>query len=280
MDIPFVRFACYPLGFIAYKMKLFNPLQGSILKRYPTGSILQFYGEHPDLYKKYAKLAFHPGIDIYMPKGTPVLAATDGKVVETKHDPYGYGKHIRIVSSKMDGFYYETIYGHLDEIKVAEKQMVKAGEIIGLEGNTGFVISGGTIYWGDAPGNLGVHIHFGARLLEDAKPDTAQIHYHSGDSYTLLSYNNGVYGYIDPLPMMLSEATNLTTMFTLIKQSQDAKEIWAIIDNKRFWVIDPITFEQGRKILWAGWEEIMIENPANYEYAGALILVSPDDPNI
>ena len=260
-------------------MILSNPLQGSTLKRYPLGSIFQGYGEHPELYKIYAKIAFHNGIDLYMPTGTQVLAATDGKVVEVKHDSGGYGKHIRIVSPKIDGFYHETIYGHLDEIKVAIGQEVKAKESIGIEGNTGFVISGDTVYWGNAPGNKGLHLHFGYRPLEDVRPDTGQIHYSSGDSYTIPFYDNGVYGYIDPLPM-LSEATNLTkTMFKLIKKSAEAKEIFAVIDNKRYWISDPITFEQGRKTLWAGWEEIEITDIMQYEYAGAIILFAPDDPN-
>ena len=54
-----------------------------------------------------------------------------------------------------------TVYCHLDEIAVEPGQVVKQGDLLGYEGNTGFVVSGGTQYWGDAPAGKGVHLHFG-----------------------------------------------------------------------------------------------------------------------
>ena len=259
-------------------MKLLNPLLGSKLIKYPEGSITQYYKENPALYKPFG-LAFHPGIDIYMPYGTPILAATDGKVVEIRDTPDGYGLHIRIVSPKIDGYYYETIYGHLSEILVSLKQIVKAGDMIGREGNSGFVVSGGVPFWGGSnPDKKGTHLHFGVRIFKDLEPNSGQIVFETGDTYTILDYNNGVWGYINALPMLIEEAIVNQNMFKLIKKTKDSKEVFAVLGNKRWWIADPISFEAGRKSLWSGWEEIEIDDIMKYEYISAIVLLQTDDP--
>ena len=40
-------------------------------------------------------------------------------------------------------------------------QRVKQGDFIGYGGYTGFVVSGTTEYWGNAPAGKGTHLHFG-----------------------------------------------------------------------------------------------------------------------
>lgn len=81
-------------------------------------------------YKKYG--GQHGGIDFSTKIGTPVLAAADG-VVTFAGD--FYGKTVRI--SHQDGF--DTLYGHLSKIDVANKQEVKRGDVIGEVGNTGTI---------------------------------------------------------------------------------------------------------------------------------------------
>lgn len=77
----------------------------------------------------------HDGMDIAVPIGTPLHAATSGVVNGggMGADPGGYGNYIQQLG---DGG--ETIqYGHLDEIYVSPGQYVNVGDVIGATGNTG-----------------------------------------------------------------------------------------------------------------------------------------------
>jgi len=104
-------------------------------------------------YKNYITCGFgprrwiwHMGIDIKLNKGDSVLAAFDGIVRVTKFDPRGFGWVV--VIRHPSGL--ETIYGHLMKILVETNQKVKAGELIGLGGNTGH--------------STGSHLHFETRF--------------------------------------------------------------------------------------------------------------------
>jgi murein DD-endopeptidase MepM/ murein hydrolase activator NlpD len=88
---------------------------------------------------------FHYGVDIKLYKGDPVCAAFDGVVRITKYDRRGFGNVVVI----RHPFGLETIYGHLSKIMVAPMQKVKAGDIIGLGGNSGR--------------STGSHLHFEIR---------------------------------------------------------------------------------------------------------------------
>lgn len=75
----------------------------------------------------------HEGIDIFAPKGTPLLAVTDGRIVSTGDRGLG-GKQVWL----RDGTFGKTIYyAHLDSIAVLEGRQVNRGETIGFVGNTG-----------------------------------------------------------------------------------------------------------------------------------------------
>ncbi len=76
---------------------------------------------------------FHAGMDFTAKQGTPIYATGDGKVIFADYATNGYGMHV-IVDH---GFDYETLYGHLSELKVRNGQKVKRGDVIGLVGNTG-----------------------------------------------------------------------------------------------------------------------------------------------
>lgn len=75
----------------------------------------------------------HKGIDIALKVGDPVKAAFSGKVRIAKYNPGGYGYYVVIRHD--NGL--ETVYGHLKRFTVKPGQRVKAGEVIGLGGNTG-----------------------------------------------------------------------------------------------------------------------------------------------
>ena len=89
----------------------------------------------------------HAGIDVKVYIGDTIRAAFDGKVRITKYDRRGYGYFV--VIRHPNGL--ETLYGHLSKIIAKEDAVVKAGDIIGLGGNTGR--------------STGSHLHFETRLL-------------------------------------------------------------------------------------------------------------------
>lgn len=76
--------------------------------------------------------AFHTGIDIDAPEGTPVRAAGDGIVTATNIGA-GYGRAITIDH----GHDVMTVYGHLSGSAVVPGEHVTRGQIIGYVGMTG-----------------------------------------------------------------------------------------------------------------------------------------------
>jgi peptidoglycan LD-endopeptidase LytH len=83
----------------------------------------------------------HTGIDLGGKRGTPIYAIEDGVIDRTKLQSNGA---LQIVMRGRSGskFYY----GHMDKVLISGGQRVKAGEVIGLMGDTG------------SPGS--VHLHF------------------------------------------------------------------------------------------------------------------------
>jgi murein DD-endopeptidase MepM/ murein hydrolase activator NlpD len=77
---------------------------------------------------------FHYGIDMAACRGTPVLAAADGIVIQAHSDP-GYGNTILISHNNK----YKTRYAHLDRMLVSVGQKVDQGMVIGKVGSTGHV---------------------------------------------------------------------------------------------------------------------------------------------
>lgn len=176
-------------------MKL--PFEGCVLKEYPAGSITQYFGENPSLYAKMG-MKGHNGIDLVAEHGTLMLAVEAGKVINVKDDPAGYGKHVRLISSRSyNGLNLEWTYGHCDDILVEVGMSVKEGEPIATMGNTGFVVSGKTPFWAFNP-YAGTHLHLGCRLVEKSAYGWA----YPGSKVKIRvpDYENGYKGAVDPLP--------------------------------------------------------------------------------
>jgi murein DD-endopeptidase MepM/ murein hydrolase activator NlpD len=76
--------------------------------------------------------AFHPGIDIEAPSGTPVRAAGDGTVSDARMGA-GYGREVTLDH----GHDVVTVYGHLSVIAVTPGERVTRGQVIGYVGQTG-----------------------------------------------------------------------------------------------------------------------------------------------
>ncbi|HEY7480137.1 MAG TPA: M23 family metallopeptidase [Gemmatimonadales bacterium] len=74
----------------------------------------------------------HPGLDIAVPVGTLVRASGGATVNQIGEDPE-YGLYVLLDHPEE----YQTMYGHLSRIIVTDGQIVEAGEVIGLSGNSG-----------------------------------------------------------------------------------------------------------------------------------------------
>lgn len=170
---------------------LILPLDNISLKKYPNGNIYQGFGENPDDYAPIGYPAGHPGWDIPTFEGDRVRAVCDGVIRFVEDNPTQLGgRSLRLLSKDVmpeTGTHIMAAYSHLKQILVKEGQYVNQGEVIGLEGNTGFVISGGTKYWGNAPAGKGVHLHYGI-LCVNVFEGTPNI----------LNYDNGTKGFVDP----------------------------------------------------------------------------------
>lgn len=75
----------------------------------------------------------HHGVDIFAPRGTPVLAAADGIVTRANETPVG-GNVVWMTDPRRNLRIY---YAHMDRSVVERRQRVEAGDVIGYVGNTG-----------------------------------------------------------------------------------------------------------------------------------------------
>ncbi len=92
------------------------------------------------------KRRFHYGIDLQLKTGDTVSTCFDGVVRLTKRSKsYGYVVVVRHYNG------LETLYAHLSKIIVQPNQIIKAGDAVGLGGNTGR--------------SFGSHLHWETRYL-------------------------------------------------------------------------------------------------------------------
>ena len=116
----------------------------NVLFRFPLpfGRLTSGYGMRDNPFTGDSE--FHRGIDLAAPLGTEVFAARDGTVARVGIDPV-MGNMI-IINHEAG---YQTIYGHLSEVRVRLNDELRSGMIIGTVGTTGY--------------STGPHLHFEVR---------------------------------------------------------------------------------------------------------------------
>ncbi len=97
---------------------------------------------------------FHSGVDIGGPNYGSIRASNSGRVIYTGWYG-GYGKVVIIDHGIVNGRPTTTLYAHMSSIKVGNGQNVTKGQVIGLEGTTGY--------------STGPHCHFEVRI--NGKPN-------------------------------------------------------------------------------------------------------------
>ena len=107
------------------------------------GRVGSSFGEREDPFN--GEGAFHAGIDIDAPYGTPVRATGDATVLDAGRVS-GYGREVVLDH----GHDMHTLYGHLSSIAVFPGQHVVLGQVIG--------------YVGDSGRSTGPHLHYEVRV--------------------------------------------------------------------------------------------------------------------
>lgn len=115
-----------------------KPIQGRITS--PFG-----WRTHPIFKSR----SFHSGVDIGGPNYGAIRASNSGKVIYAGWYG-GYGKVVIVEHGVVNGKPITTLYAHMSSIKVANGTKVQKGQILGLEGTTGY--------------STGPHCHFEVRV--------------------------------------------------------------------------------------------------------------------
>jgi murein DD-endopeptidase MepM/ murein hydrolase activator NlpD len=134
------------------------PAPGTAVFRWPLNkvTVTQWFGG-TEFAKRNASVyggrAYHPGIDMSTPRGTPIYAPLSGTVRATGNTDavpgcYSWGKWTLI--DHPNGL--STLYAHQDVLSVTPGQKVTTGDIVGYTGNTGF--------------STGPHLHFTVYVSE------------------------------------------------------------------------------------------------------------------
>jgi murein DD-endopeptidase MepM/ murein hydrolase activator NlpD len=118
------------------------PLLNIVITQYFGGT--EFAARNASVY---GGRAYHPGVDMGAPRGTPILGPLTGTVRATGNTDavpgcYSWGKWTLI--DHANGL--STLYAHQDVLGVKAGQKVNTGDVIGYVGNTGF--------------STGPHLHF------------------------------------------------------------------------------------------------------------------------
>lgn len=96
----------------------------------------------------YRRGRYHNGIDLDLEVGDTIRAAFSGKIRYAKWNDGGFGN--LVIIRHYNGL--ETFYAHMSKLLVMPDQEVKAGDVIGLGGNTGR--------------SFGAHLHFEVRFYD------------------------------------------------------------------------------------------------------------------
>jgi murein DD-endopeptidase MepM/ murein hydrolase activator NlpD len=128
-------------------IEIHDPRTGKVIKDlkitavWPVSGVVTLeFGESDFPYQIY-----HTGIDIANPQhqiGDPITPFMEGTVIFAGESPIGLGKHVIIDH----GDNITSFYGHMSAVYAIKGQKVKPGDVIGLEGESG---------WSTGP-----HVHF------------------------------------------------------------------------------------------------------------------------
>lgn len=96
------------------------------------------------------RVTMHDGIDLAAGYGSPIQAAAAGTVTHVGDAGDGYGLKVILRHPQPESDRFETLYAHLSQSKATVGSQVLLGQVIGLEGHSGW--------------STGSHLHFEVRV--------------------------------------------------------------------------------------------------------------------
>ncbi|MDA8347182.1 MAG: M23 family metallopeptidase [Thermaerobacter sp.] len=97
-----------------------------------NGPITSWFGWRPNPFTGTGR-EFHPGLDIAVPIGTPVLSVGAGVVIYAGWRPGGYGYYVKV----NNGYRMETYFAHNSKVLVHVGETVTRGQVLAVSGTTG-----------------------------------------------------------------------------------------------------------------------------------------------
>lgn len=170
-----------------------------------TGTVITCDGLHPpEGYRSvYSQMKGHNGLDLPVPRWTPVYAAREGVVREVETEP-SRGLGVGIEHDFGSQGRYKTRYWHFIALDVHYGDYVYTGQLIGYADSTGY--------------SSGDHLHFEVKRLNADGSNANQ--------------DNGYFGGEDPLPLMFDDyARDVNTLRMSIEAVASWLEKW--IDRMR-----------------------------------------------
>lgn len=167
-----------------------NSLDDDVLNTRLTYSV-PYLGNYKYDGKEY--VGSHPGVDIKLPSGTPILTIANGIVTKVKYSEIGFGNHIvirhnNVYNPELNA--YEDIYSsyaHLSNIHVQAGDVVKVGQTIANSGSSGL--------------STGAHLNF--QIEKDTAPYHPYWPFSDKEIYAaglnFVSGVNSAYGYNNAL---------------------------------------------------------------------------------
>jgi murein DD-endopeptidase MepM/ murein hydrolase activator NlpD len=199
-------------------MRIYIPYKGKYW-------ITQKYAENAtDVYKQSGRNG-HGAFDIVGMEDKTIYAGCDAYVYSVRNvdpdgDPMVYSAIYTIVEDK--GIFYELVYGHVKSSFVKPGEYIKKGQKIGIEGNRGYVASGGrevTREEKEKGSIAGSHLHLQLRMIAPTETkvksathlkDEKGYFKRDGLYFVVLNYSNGFVGCIDLEPFMVYESAVAT----------------------------------------------------------------------
>lgn len=187
-----------------------NPTTRQVVGK-PVGGVCP--AETVDLYT-YSGMKGHNGIDQWAPSGTEVRASLEGIVDEIETEP-SRGLGVGVVSQNKyetnEGEYNIKLrYWHLKGINVTKGQVLKVGDLIGWEDNTGY--------------SSGDHLHQEGKQVKDGKNVFQDNGYYGAFDISL--YWNGTYAKPSP--------TLFTFKLELGMRNNDVKRMQQLLMDKGY----------------------------------------------
>jgi len=200
---------------------MYIPKHNLVFNMKGKGVVTQGFDQNAtDIYKKDGRTG-HGAIDTYVGYGKPIKASNAGqvyKVISPGDLASNWVGVYMLCETEEKDVYMEIGTGHFSKVAVKENQMVKEGDVLGYEGNSGKVFSGSagrfiTVAEQLAGDKRGAHTHTWWRpvRLSEKKP-THRLRTKSGASYRwsdgryleIINVDNGYKGNIDPQPFLVN----------------------------------------------------------------------------